>query len=120
MLVSLISDEDFAQSSAALLGDISAMDYIPFFSSANAQAWQTYLTARSIYLQESSSIGGYVETEYVELLSISLAKTIPGAILHSSGRLIESVAGVQPALLLTFRPHHRPHDANGPDDSKWW
>jgi hypothetical protein len=77
MLVPLIQDEDFAQSSAALLGDISAMDYIPFFSSAGVQAWQSDLTARSIYLQESSSIGSSVESEYVEQLSISLAKTVP-------------------------------------------
>jgi hypothetical protein len=55
-----LATSDFAQSSAALLGDISAMDYIPFFSSVSAQVWQAYLTARSIYLQESSSIGGYV------------------------------------------------------------
>jgi hypothetical protein len=41
-LVSLILDKDFAKISAALLGDNSAMDDIPFFSSAGAQAWQAY------------------------------------------------------------------------------
>ena len=45
MLVSLILDEGFSTLSTALLGDNSAaMDDIPFFSSAGAQArvWQAY------------------------------------------------------------------------------
>ena len=42
MLVSLVSDEDFAKISAALLGDDGAMDDIPFFSPAGVQAWRAY------------------------------------------------------------------------------
>jgi hypothetical protein len=42
MLVSLISDEDFAKISTSLLGNNSAMDDIPFSSSAGAQSWWAY------------------------------------------------------------------------------
>ena len=39
---SLLSGEDLAKISAAVLGDDSAMDDIPFFSPAGAQAWRSY------------------------------------------------------------------------------
>jgi hypothetical protein len=42
MLVSLTLDENFVKISAALLSDNSAMDDIPFFSSAGVQAWWAY------------------------------------------------------------------------------
>jgi hypothetical protein len=44
MLVSLIHDKDFAQISAALLGNLnnSARNEIPLFSLAGAQAWRAY------------------------------------------------------------------------------
>jgi len=40
--VSLVSDKMFARISLALLGDDSAMDDIPLFSPAGAQAWRAY------------------------------------------------------------------------------
>ena len=39
---SLLLGEDLAKISAAMLGDDSAMDDIPFFSPAGAQAWRSY------------------------------------------------------------------------------
>jgi len=45
--VSLVTDEMFARISLALLGDVSAMDDIPLFSPAGAQAWQTYYDLKS-------------------------------------------------------------------------
>ena len=38
----LLSGEDLAKISAVVLGDDSAMDDIPFFSPAGAQAWRSY------------------------------------------------------------------------------
>ena len=45
--VSLVSDEDSDRISLALLGDDSAMDDIPLFSPAGAQAWLAYNERKS-------------------------------------------------------------------------
>ena len=45
--VSLVSDEDSARISLALLGDDSAMDDLPLFSPAGAQAWLAYNERKS-------------------------------------------------------------------------
>lgn len=45
--VSLVSDEVFARISLALLGNKSAMDGIPLFSPADAQAWRAYYDLKS-------------------------------------------------------------------------
>ena len=51
----LLSGEDLAKISAAVLGDDSAMDEIPFFSPAGAQAWRSYHYSKSQMLVSSLS-----------------------------------------------------------------
>ena len=48
----LLSVEDLENISAALLGDDSAMDNIPFFSPADAEAWRIYDYRNDVSLLE--------------------------------------------------------------------